>query len=219
MKPNVGVIFSGARTTSESKDLGLFLGALLYLGKYSCVKFVELDSDEKSKSQEETETVKVFSGGAVHTLCSSTDFQLNSKTEALETCHLIVVTVFSDDTPRCAELISKLPPMKDKMRCIVSLQHGCKNFEKLSSILTEKQCILMDGVCALHVSRSAVDGLLLPLVHGGSLVLERLSKEKAEEGEKFLNLLSTMNLPILFRKLLTRNERPELFSFDKFQLA
>jgi hypothetical protein len=34
--------------------------------------------------------------------------------------------------------------------------------------------------------------------------MERLSKEKAEQGEKFINLISTAEIPILYRKSLTR---------------
>ncbi len=43
--------------------------------------------------------------------------------------------------------------------------------------------------------------------HGGlagKLVIERLSKEKTGEGMRYLNLLSTMDIPQLFRKVLTR---------------
>lgn len=38
---------------------------------------------------------------------------------------------------------------------------------------------------------------------GQSLVMERLTKEKAEYGSRYVNLLSTMGVPIIFRKVLT----------------
>jgi len=45
------------------------------------------------------------------------------------------------------------------------------------------------------------------LLFEGQIVLERLTKEKAEHGSQFVNLLSTTEIPFLFRKVLTRKCR------------
>ncbi len=45
--------------------------------------------------------------------------------------------------------------------------------------------------------------VLISVFSGQSLVVERLSKEKAEYGSRYINLLATTNIPIFFRKVIT----------------
>ena len=202
----VGVVFSDS-VSLESRHLAEYLGSLLYLGQYSCVRLVNISKSPSSPSTSPILVIPPAQRARVSVLASE-DFVVDSELEILKGCHLILICVSSEDTSATAQWLSKHLPKTVKEstdpKCIISLQHGCRNFEVLcSSDLSKGNNILLDGSVGFHIVKGADDGVLRPILPG-QLVVERLSKEKAEHGEKFVNLLSTAGIPILFSKSLTR---------------
>jgi ketopantoate reductase len=135
------------------------------------------------------------------------DFQTNCGIATLKDCHVILVCVIATDTERTVALLKTTLPAHTKAEGppigIFSFQHGCSNFDKIEAGLKgSANLLLVDGAVGFHVVRGRVDGVIRPLVPG-QLVLERLSKEKSDHGVNFVNLLSTTELPMLFRKKLT----------------
>lgn len=132
---------------------------------------------------------------------------MNCDIATLEDCHVIILCVNSTDTERAVSLLKATLPMPSKVQDqpigIFTFQYGSSNFDKLDTVLKGRSnLLLIDGAVGFHVVRGHADGVLRPLVPG-QLVLERLSKEKSVHGVKFVNLLSTTQIPMLFRKKLT----------------
>ena len=217
IKPIVGCVYSATGVSGESELSAQYLGGLLFLGGYSSVKLVAMHKE--GKSDDTISSASVSSGKITlsnpywpspgpRDVEDGEHFKRNCEFASLADCHVIIVCVDALDTERCGKALCKLLPKK-KMSDdttppvgIFTLQHGCKNHEKLSSALNGSEHMLLDGAIGFHVAKSPIDGVLRPFMPG-SLVLERLSKEKAEFGSPFVNLLSTTDIPILFRKVLT----------------
>ena len=68
---------------------------------------------------------------------------------------------------------------------------------------TKSHLIVFDGAVGFHVVKGRGDDGTLRSLSSGQIVLERLNKEKAEHGSQYINLLGTMDIPILFQKVLT----------------
>ena len=120
------------------------------------------------------------------------DFQMNCSTSTLAEAHVVLVCVNASDTERTVTLLKTLlpGPTKDSHPIgVFSLQHGCSNYDKIETGLQRNTNLcLIDGSVGFHVVRGRADGALKPLMPG-QLVLERLNKEKADKGIKFVNLL------------------------------
>ena len=132
---------------------------------------------------------------------------MNCSVATLADCHVIILCVNPTDTERAVSLLKTTLPTPSKAHDqpigIFTFQHGSSNFEKIETVLKGRSnLLLIDGAVGFHVVRGRADGVIRPLVPG-QLVLERLSKEKSVHGVNFVNLLSTTQLPMLFRKKLT----------------
>jgi ketopantoate reductase len=206
-KPCVSIIYSSLETKYTSQ----YLGALLFLGGYSKVKVSALPTvkgvSEKAQLQVEgTEkhilvSVNRKTEGS-KTVAECSDFCLNVDFKDLTDSNIVIVCVASCDTERCSTLLSKMLVKNEKMPVgVFTFQNGVKNFEKLDSLKSLGH-LVFDSAIGFHVVKRRTDGVLMMAVEG-QLVIERLSKEKAEVGAQFINLLSTSDIPILFRRNLT----------------
>mmetsp|Transcript_4240 Transcript_4240/g.5413 ORF Transcript_4240/g.5413 Transcript_4240/m.5413 type:complete len:429 (+) Transcript_4240:46-1332(+) len=216
IKPIVGIIHSDEESdSSESSLLAKYFGALLFLGEYSSVRITALPlnpknkknksknkTTEKNTSNEKQVSVLHIATNKPKIVVESEDFQMKADIKDLKDCHVIIVCVNPTDTQQCAEILKKLPTKKTPVG-IFSFQYGCKNFDTLSGCLGTVDHLLFDGAVSFHIVKGLSDQVLRPLIKGQNLVLERLTAEKAEFGSNYVNLLSTMEIPILFRKTLT----------------
>jgi len=146
-KPVVALICSNPRfaDSDESLLLSQYLGGLLHIGGYSRVRLVSLPSAGTSKAKEKTiavedteakeKTISVIpvDKTAPTVISESEDFCLRASTDTLAECHVIIVCVSPQDTTRTGELLANLPKKGDSPIGVFTLQHGSKNFDKLSA--------------------------------------------------------------------------------------
>ncbi|CAM9229702.1 unnamed protein product [Phaeothamnion confervicola] len=121
----------------------------------------------------------------------------------LEQCNLVLFCVEPDDTAAAAAAFAKLvTPGNDA--AVISLQPGVKNSAAFKDALRDKKVVLLDGAVGISVARRPADGSYRCLNRrGGCLVVQRVSKEDSERAVKFLNLLSTVDIPLLYRRTVT----------------
>jgi len=208
VKPRVAIVYtSHAQATSASYDFAHYFGACLYLAGYSSVKLVPFGSPPKKKTAEplpaRSAAISVVPYGEKKAVqvehCD--DFKMEADIAIVKECQLVLVCVNPPDTEACGTKLASLLP-KNKNIGIFSFQYGVKNFVALEPCFEDSGNIMFDGAVGLHVVRLPQTNALCCLA-GGSLVAERLSREKVDWGTKYLNLLESSMVPILFRKVLT----------------
>jgi len=211
-KPRVGIIASGPhKISNQSQLLAQYLGGLLVLGEYSNVRIAYLDSETscKTPSKDATKSITLMPAscrGSPQTVPVGTDFELYAELSSLKDCDMIINVANASDSGQCAHVLKQVLSDRSEREMpigLFSLQHGARSFETISSNLKgQDHLLLLDSTIGFHVVEGKVDGVLRPLLPG-SIIMERLSKEKAEHGLKFDNLIATMDIPILYRKVLT----------------
>lgn len=205
VKPSVAFVHSGLEFSSESQLMARYLAACLFLGEYATCHTVCFDSG-KAKAMRgpapRSITVVPPKKSRPVEVQQSVDFQLDAGFDVLKECQVVVVLVDSLDSDALAERLAKTLPKKRNIG-VFCLQHGVKNYSALEHALEETGNFSFDGVAGMHVVEDLNTGALKMLSKGGSLVIERLSRDKTDWGNKYINLLSTMDVNILFRKLLT----------------
>ncbi|CAM9192904.1 unnamed protein product [Choristocarpus tenellus] len=113
---------------------------------------------------------------------------------------MVIICVDPGDTVLCAKALSLAIKGGDDFACI-SLQRGVRNFAGMKSQLHDHS-IVLDGAVGLSIFRSPLDGSLSCL-DSGCLVLQRLTKEQAKEGLKFVNLLCSSGIRVRHCKNIT----------------
>jgi hypothetical protein len=154
-KPVVGVIYSdGESISNESKNLAFYLsGALLSTG-YATVNLVglqkggnpcDLQKQHKALSKgaisflppdkskvSGVKTIPVSINDCSTTISSSSSRKVESHLllahwNELQNCHVIIVTVNSDDTEACCLKLAEILPDSVYSVVVISLQRGMKN--------------------------------------------------------------------------------------------
>ena len=140
-KPIVALVCSNPRfaDSDESRLLAQFLGGLLHIGGFSRVRVVNLPGPcdgvkaDAPEIHEKQITIVPMEKITPTVVTESEDFLLNAPCDCLKECHVVIVCVSPPDSTRTGEMLARLIPKKDVPIGIFSLQHGCKNFDKLSA--------------------------------------------------------------------------------------
>uniref|UniRef100_A0A7S2WVG3 Ketopantoate reductase C-terminal domain-containing protein n=1 Tax=Rhizochromulina marina TaxID=1034831 RepID=A0A7S2WVG3_9STRA len=205
-KPDVAVVYSSLAPKSRgSHDLAFYLGGLLFLGGYSTVHMVEFQTSSAAKSQDEPSLVGVkvlpFFESTPQSIQECGDFHPRAKMEVLSRCQVILVCVHGPETKDCAQALRKLIPDHGG-RGLFAFQIGCRHYSHLRDAFNESGNWTFEGAVGFRVVWDESGTCLGPLKHG-SIVVERLSRDKADMGTKYTNLLETMGIPMLFQKTVT----------------
>ena len=201
VKPKVALIHSGCKRSDASTNLAHYLGGCLALAGYSDVKLLRFDTAKGAPPPPRVPLMVVPPGAAAPNIPNERDLFFSADLDAVKECQVVVVCVDPPETEACGKRLAKLLPDKGRIG-VFSLQHGCKNFVELKSSLDSTGNILVDGAVGFQVIRSALDDSLR-VVAPGKIALARLSKEDADEGLKYVDLLQSSGIPMYFRKVMT----------------
>ncbi|CAM9443439.1 unnamed protein product, partial [Ectocarpus sp. 12 AP-2014] len=209
-----------SKSTSAGEDLAIYLGVCLQLGGYSDVRIVGFDGAKQTprssnkadgdaddvggvppqqrqqRKQSGRFLVVPYAGDKPkypnHAEC------FRDTWESLSKCNVILICVDPADTSACALALSSAVE-RGSDKAIISFDLGIKNHMAVEERLGNHNLVFLGGAVGISVARSPVDGHLRCL-GGGSLVLERLTKQQSKRGVKFVNLLRSGGIPVLHCK-------------------
>lgn len=202
-KPRVALVHSATTSSEASTNLAHYFGGCLALAGYSDVKLIRFDAKPGARPPEKKALMIIPPGEKAPNVPNARDLFFTAALDEVKDCQVVVVCVDAPDTAACGKQLAKLLSAKrDDRTGVFCLQHGCKTFAELKGHLGEAPVILVDGAVGIHVVKSAADGSL-GLLAPGSLVLTRLAKDDADEGLKYIDLLQSSGIPMIFRKIMT----------------
>lgn len=205
VKPQVALIYSDPdRHTVESSHFAHYMGASLYLGRYARIHLVRFSAEKKEHTHGDRSKIKVIPHGQsqIQVVKEGSEFHLNQPFSIVNECQIVIICVVPPETEKCAQQLAKTLK-KNENTGIFTFQQGCKNYSSIEPCFKETGNITFDGSVGLQVVEDPSTGALKCLTSGGKLVVERLSREKVEWGNKYVNLLQTSEIPMLFRKAMT----------------
>eukprot|EP00596_Hydrurales_sp_CCMP1899_P003829 CAMPEP_0119046840 /NCGR_PEP_ID=MMETSP1177-20130426/49261_1 /TAXON_ID=2985 /ORGANISM="Ochromonas sp, Strain CCMP1899" /LENGTH=468 /DNA_ID=CAMNT_0007020551 /DNA_START=57 /DNA_END=1460 /DNA_ORIENTATION=- len=253
-KPVVGIIYSeGESISNESKNLAFYLSGALVSTGHATVNLVGLQKggdpcdlqkqhkalskgaisflppDKCKVSSVKTIPVSIYDSSA--TISSSSSGKVESHLylthwNELQNCHVIIVTVNSEDTEACCAKLAEILPDSTYRVVVISLQRGMKNGVILkdglknvgvgagssasdsSSPNTDNTIAVVEGLvgfaCVPVPSPTDTSAYYYACtLSSPKLMLERLNSDVATVAEGPVNLLDTLDLQIQFRKNLT----------------
>ena len=207
MKPKVGIIYSDSKNESnESKNFAFYLCGHLVSTGYTEVVLVSHNIDNIYDNNLNKQRIQYISGGNINSKpieAPSSDISYGNYS-ALETCHIIIITVNSNDTESCASKLDEIVQTKPKLT-LFSMQRGVKNSSILKDKLNGKGgSIVMDCVVGFAVVPHPKNGSLVSTFSKPKIVLERMSKEVFQIADGPCRLIESMNgIEVTFKKILT----------------
>lgn len=122
---------------------------------------------------------------------------------ALQDCHLMIITVNSNDTRACCNKIADAVT-NTKNVVVFSLQRGVKNSDVVKEVLENKGFIVIEAVVGFAVVLDPKYSACISTLVNPSILFERLTKENEKSADGPLRLLESMDIQVFFRKTLTR---------------
>ena len=207
IKPKVGIIYSDVNNDSnESKNLAFYLCGHLVSTGYSEVVLVSHNIDNSYDNNLNKSRINYIPGGNINAKpieAPSSDISYGNYS-ALEICHIIIVTVNSNDTESCVSKLDEVVQTKPNMT-LFSIQRGVKNACVLKEKLNGKSgAVVMDCVCGFAVVPHPKNGSLVSTFKYPKIVMERMSKEVFKVADGPCRLIESVNgIEVTFKKILT----------------
>ena len=222
IKPKVGIIYSQSDEYScESMNLAYYLCGLLSNSGYSEIKMIGYNQDnmnirsdngyhssDKSASSSSTSYKRIkyiLPGNVTPNEVSSSSLVSYTYFNALNECHLIIITVNSNDTKACCNrMIEAFSQSNNNNIIIFSLQRGIKNGDIVKDTLSNNKFIVIEAVVGFAVVLDPKYSAYISTIANPSILYERLTKENEKIVDGPLRLLEAMKTQVYFRKTLTR---------------
>jgi len=220
IKPKVGIIYSQTDEYScESMNLAYYLCGLLSNSGYSEIKMIGYNQDnmnirsdngysDKSASSSSTSHKRIkyiLPGNVTPNEVSSSSLVSYTYFNTLNECHLIILTVNSNDTKACCyRMIEAFSQSNNNNIIIFSLQRGIKNGDIVRDTLSSDKFIVIEAVVGFAVVLDPKYSAYISTIANPSILYERLTKENEKIVDGPLRLLEAMKTQVYFRKTLTR---------------
>uniref|UniRef100_A0A7S2UTW4 Ketopantoate reductase C-terminal domain-containing protein n=1 Tax=Fibrocapsa japonica TaxID=94617 RepID=A0A7S2UTW4_9STRA len=209
-KPEVSILFSASEEyTTDGRDFSLYLGACLCHAGWSRVHLVgwsseKTDNDNAIHYEDDKARESFFPYGVNKPVPFNRRQCTFNSVSVVRDSQLIIICVNCNETQACSRKVKSLLPERHDC-CVISFQYGTKNsLTGHHSFPKDSRYPVLDGAVGLLVSRVMTGkGPAFCALNQGCLVLSRLTKEHSDNGQKFLNLLETANIPILYRRNIT----------------
>lgn len=217
IKPKVGIIYSQSDEYScESMNLAYYLCGLLSNSGYSEIKMIGYNQDNMnirsdnglsaSNSSTSHKRIKyILPGNVTPNEVSSSSLVSYTYFNTLNECHLIIITVNSNDTKACCNrMIEAFSQSNNNNIIIFSLQRGIKNGDTVKDTLSNNKFIVIEAVVGFAVVLDPKYSAYISTIANPSILYERLTKENEKIVDGPLRLLEAMKTQVYFRKTLTR---------------
>lgn len=223
IKPKVGIIYSQSDEYScESMNLAYYLCGLLSNSGYSEIKMIGYNQDNmnirsdngchssdkianRSSSTSHKRIKYILPGNVTPNEVSSSSLVSYTYFNTLNECHLIIITVNSNDTKACCNrMIEAFSQSNNNNIIIFSLQRGIKNGDIVKDTLSNNKFIVIEAVVGFAVVLDPKYSAYISTIANPSILYERLTKENEKIVDGPLRLLEAMKTQVYFRKTLTR---------------
>eukprot|EP00599_Poterioochromonas_sp_BG-1_P001738 CAMPEP_0173149196 /NCGR_PEP_ID=MMETSP1105-20130129/10183_1 /TAXON_ID=2985 /ORGANISM="Ochromonas sp., Strain BG-1" /LENGTH=398 /DNA_ID=CAMNT_0014064019 /DNA_START=36 /DNA_END=1229 /DNA_ORIENTATION=+ len=198
----VGIVYSdNGRQSGESKHLAHYLCGLLSTSGYAQIYMIPFSSEGPIAdfAQRRITYLSPKTNKLIEVPASDVTYgYMNSITE----CHLIVVTVNSNDSTPCGQKLAEVLVNHHHVP-IFSLQRGVRHGSILAEEVESKGSTAIEASLGFAVVIDPKTSAYVSTLKSPSVVFERLSKEDVKVADGPLRLLETMDLDISFRKVLT----------------
>ena len=207
IKPKVGIIYSDTNTNSnESKHLAFYLCGHLVSTGYAEVILVSHNVENTYDNSINRSRINYISGGNINAKpieAPVSDISFGNYS-VLETCHIIIVTVNSNDTESCTSKLDEVVQTRPNLT-LFSIQRGVRNASILKDKLNGKSgAVVMDCVCGFSVVPHPKNGALVSTFRNPKIIMERMSKEVFKVADGPCRLLENLNgIEVVYKKVLS----------------
>jgi len=214
IKPKVGIIYSQSDEFScESMNLAYYICGLLSNSGYSEIMMISYNHDNlnmksfdsnNNNSSTSHKRIKYILPGNVTPSEVTSNIVTYTYFNSLNECHLIIITVNSNDTKACCNKIIEALPQLTNNITVFSLQRGIKNGDIVKDILSCDKFTVIEAIVGFAVVLDPKYSAYISTIATPSILYDRLTKETEKIADGPLRLLEAMKTQVYYRKTLTR---------------
>ncbi len=212
-RPKCGIVYSDSlKESNESRYLAeYFCGQLVSTG-YANVYMVGVTPDGvpgslSSYSNKRMSYMPSYSANGKKIEIPAGDVT-HAHFDVLGQCHVIIITVNSNDTKMCKEKLFSILDIKRQSKdvavTIFAMSRGVKNSNEFKDAFSARKDIaVVECVVGFAAVPHPKNGAIVPTVQAPVIIFERLDKEIAGIAGGPCNLMECMKLEVYYRKVLT----------------